>query len=61
METYTHQPYPSVRYHRERDPVTVESHEEHEALGDEWADTPAAFLAQEPEEQPTSKVSRKKK
>lgn len=36
--------FPSYRYHRTLEPVVVCSPEHDEALGDEWADTPAAFF-----------------
>jgi hypothetical protein len=38
-----YQPYPAARYHPTKPPVTVNSEEESDRLGDEWADTPAAF------------------
>lgn len=43
-EPYVFQPFPSVRYNRTSEPVTVNSQEEVDALGEGWADTPAAFL-----------------
>ncbi len=38
----TYQPYPAWRYHATKSPVIVQN-EESDRLGDEWADTPAAF------------------
>jgi hypothetical protein len=35
--------FPSFRYHQTEEPIIVNSAEEAEALGAEWADTPAAF------------------
>ena len=35
--------FPSVRYHRTLPPIVAKSQEEADALGKEWADTPAAF------------------
>ncbi len=43
-------PYPSWRYHRTLAPRVVRSPLEDDALGAEWADTPAAFAADGPEE-----------
>jgi hypothetical protein len=40
--------FPSCRYHRTAPPIIVHSPEEEAALGEGWADTPAAF--QEPAE-----------
>jgi hypothetical protein len=39
----TYQPYPAWRYHATKPPVIVQNEEESDRLGDEWADTPAAF------------------
>lgn len=36
--------YPKWLYHKEKEAVVVNNLEEHEALGSEWAETPAAFL-----------------
>jgi hypothetical protein len=36
-------PFPSVRYHATKPPVTVKDEDEDKALGEGWADTPAAF------------------
>ncbi len=35
--------YPSWRYHKTELAKIIHSHEEHEALGDDWAQSPAAF------------------
>jgi hypothetical protein len=35
--------YPSVRYNSKNETVLVLNDEELQSLGDEWADTPAAF------------------
>ena len=35
--------YPKWKYHATEQPVVVESAEQEEALGKEWADSPAAF------------------
>jgi hypothetical protein len=46
--------YPRMMFHRTKEPVTVHSREEEEALGREWARTiRAAAPAQEPEPAPT--------
>ena len=39
----TYQAYPSWRYHPTKPPVIVQNEAESDRLGDEWADTPAAF------------------
>jgi hypothetical protein len=36
--------YPSWRYHSSGESKIVENEEEHDALGEGWADTPAAHL-----------------
>ena len=46
------QSYPSWRYHRTAEPVIVEHPEADQALGGEWADTPAAFLDEEEPSEP---------
>lgn len=40
--------YPKWLYHRTAAPVIVQDPEEHAALGEEWADTPAAFVEDAP-------------
>jgi hypothetical protein len=37
--------FPSMRYHRHHEPKIVHTPEQDSELGDEWADTPAAFAA----------------
>ena len=44
--------FPSMRYHRTLAPVVVISPEHDEALGDQWADTPAAYF-NSPESEPS--------
>jgi hypothetical protein len=44
--------FPSVRYHCTLPPVVAKSQEEVDALGKEWADTPAAFDEPAPEPEP---------
>jgi len=39
----TYQAYPGWRYHPTKPPVVVQNEVESDALGEEWADTPAAF------------------
>jgi hypothetical protein len=39
----TYQAYPAWRYHPTKPAVIVQNEAESDALGDEWADTPAAF------------------
>jgi hypothetical protein len=43
--------FPSWRYHRTLEACIVADPLEDEALGDGWADTPAAFTEPEPEPQ----------
>jgi hypothetical protein len=43
----TYQPYPAWRYHAIKPAVIVQNEAESDALGDEWADTPAAFPAKD--------------
>ena len=40
---YEHQAYPTWRYHRDQPPLLCQSPAVVLALGDDWADTPAAF------------------
>lgn len=45
--------YPTWRYHATKDPCVVYTPEEDDALGEEWADSPAAAMTlskQEPQE-----------
>lgn len=39
--------YPAFRYHRTKAPVVIHSPEAEEALGEGWANTPAAFQIEE--------------
>lgn len=39
--------YPAFRYHRTKEPVVIHSPEAEEALGEGWANTPAAFQDEE--------------
>lgn len=39
--------YPKWLYHKEEEPMLVKSKEQHEALGDEWKESPADFPAEE--------------
>lgn len=41
--------YPAFRYHRTKAPVVINSPEAEEALGEGWANTPAAFKDEAPE------------
>lgn len=41
---YVFQEFPKVKYHRTLPPVTIADPGAEEALGPDWADTPAAFL-----------------
>lgn len=45
--------FPSWRYHRTLEPRIVRDAAEDAALGEGWADTPAAFAEPEPVEDPT--------
>lgn len=42
--------YPKWLYHATLSPALVEDPEQEDALGEGWADTPAAFLQTEPSE-----------
>lgn len=53
--------FPSWRYHRTLDPRIVADPLEDEALGEGWADTPAAFLIPEEEAEVDPCSSSKKK
>jgi hypothetical protein len=44
---YKHEHYPKVLYHATEGEKTVASQEEHEALGDEWVESPAEFEKKE--------------
>lgn len=46
--------YPSWRYHATQAPKLVHSKAESDALGKEWADTPAAFAEPKQSEPPSS-------
>jgi hypothetical protein len=46
-----YQAYPSWRYHSTKPAVIVQNEAESDALGDEWADTPAAFPPKDEPEQ----------
>lgn len=53
--------YPRWRYHATEKPKLVNDPVEDEALGDGWADTPAAFEAKpEPEPKPEPKPKKAK-
>jgi|GEM_PF-6793916 len=47
--------YPSWRYHRTEPAQIVDTPEADEALGEGWADTPAAFLEDEKPKKNTGK------
>jgi hypothetical protein len=51
--------YPKYLYHATKQPVIVKSQDEHEAIGDDWAESPAevSSLTEEPED--VSKKARK--
>jgi hypothetical protein len=53
--------FPSWRYHRELPARIVASAEEDAALGEEWADTPAAFAEPSADEPEALPKRRKKK
>lgn len=62
------QSFPTVRYSRNAPPRLCESQEDLDALGPDWADSPAAFdgpapepapAAEAPKPQPPRKVNRK--
>jgi hypothetical protein len=44
--------FPSYRYHRSLAPVIVHNPDQDDALGSDWADTPAAFNTPEPVVEP---------
>lgn len=57
--------YPKFLYHETEEPRIVNDPAEHEALGEGWEETPAAFDRAEPdagdEEAPTPKTKKAKK
>jgi hypothetical protein len=55
------QNYPSWRYHATEPAVIVADPEADDALGEGWADTPAAFLEAPAEEGPECSKSKKSK
>lgn len=71
---YAFRPYPKCLYHQEKGDFTVESKEEHEALGPDWYESPEDFpkveekpavkpvelMAVEPEVKPVEKKAKKK-
>lgn len=58
--TYTPQPYPSWRYHRTEDAIIVNTLAEDEALGEDWASSPADLQPEKPEESETKAPKRKR-
>lgn len=58
--TYKHEHYPKVLYHETKGSKTVASEAEHEALGEDWVESPAEFEEAAPAEGETKPTKAKK-
>lgn len=55
-----HNEFPKWKYHRSLEPRIVHDPEEESALGEGWADTPAAFAAEPQSPEPVKKPKKSK-